>query len=602
MALYISSKSGIWQFRYQIPPRYRHLFSNRYEIKKSLRTSDKQEAKVLSLELESRIRRKVFEMESDSITIEKFTKTMLTHLVGKTSERIISIINPISDDASFMHEDIMGCLQEAGDENYAETASIVGFYKDEFILDTVYDLNQSLEEQVQDYFATRIDTNEYMPFTLGSTEYWMLVQTIKQCFKIFKDIRIALEDNDVALTKKHFLRLVNYVESTTGFSPISPLVDEVKTPIQIQTAIVQPPQISITNASNTTSSKSVSIKFSQAITKFVQSKRDEGVISAKSLNDYTNRLNVICDLLDNPSIDNINRTIAENVRNLLRKYPSNKTKFKEFNGLKGKAILDRASLLRSKTLSPSSVKSYLEKCSTLFKWLCLHEYITRNPFESIKVNDGTGRKHKISDERPPWNEEQLNKLFSSPIYTNKEFKHPYYYWLPLLGLFTGARLNEICQLYVADVTCKTGIWCIHITDQRSDQKIKNANSERVLPIHSKLIELGFLEYIDSLDKNGRVFPELNYQRDGYSTAAGKWFSRYKERCGIEQKIVFHSFRHTVATELKQAGIASEKAAAMLGHGTGTITYDRYGKAYHPEIVADVVESLSFPATNQVLKW
>lgn len=41
---------------------------------------------------------------------------------------------------------------------------------------------------------------------------------------------------------------------------------------------------------------------------------------------------------------------------------------------------------------------------------------------------------------------------------------------------------------------------------------------------------------------------------------------------------FHSIRHTVAIELKSAGVVTQYAAQVLGHSNGNITYDRYRKS------------------------
>lgn len=53
------SKGGIWQFRYQVPPAHRHLFSDRREIKRSLKTSDKAEATIMALELKIQVRKTI---------------------------------------------------------------------------------------------------------------------------------------------------------------------------------------------------------------------------------------------------------------------------------------------------------------------------------------------------------------------------------------------------------------------------------------------------------------------------------------------------------------------------------------------------------------
>ena len=48
---------GIWHFRFQVPSRFQHLFKNRKEINRSLRTSDLNNAKVGALSLELEIRK-----------------------------------------------------------------------------------------------------------------------------------------------------------------------------------------------------------------------------------------------------------------------------------------------------------------------------------------------------------------------------------------------------------------------------------------------------------------------------------------------------------------------------------------------------------------
>jgi hypothetical protein len=55
------SKGGIWYFRFQLPTEHQHLFDNQNEIKRSLRTSCKNEAKIQALSLELTIRKKIHE-------------------------------------------------------------------------------------------------------------------------------------------------------------------------------------------------------------------------------------------------------------------------------------------------------------------------------------------------------------------------------------------------------------------------------------------------------------------------------------------------------------------------------------------------------------
>ena len=159
----------------------------------------------------------------------------------------------------------------------------------------------------------------------------------------------------------------------------------------------------------------------------------------------------------------------------------------------------------------------------------------------------------------------------------------YQYWLPILAYYTGARLNELCQLYTDDIVEVRGIWCIQIRSARKDQRLKNLNSERTAPLHQQLLNLSFIEFVQH-KQLGRIFNELSLQRDGYGTVASKWFGRFKKSLGFNRGFDFHSFRHTTATNLKNKQVNVDVAASLLGHSTNSITYDRYGKRHEIELL------------------
>jgi hypothetical protein len=72
--------------------------------------------------------------------------------------------------------------------------------------------------------------------------------------------------------------------------------------------------------------------------------------------------------------------------------------------------------------------------------------------------------------------------------------------VPLLGLFTGAREAELCQLYVDDVYGDeaTSLWVIDI-NQREDKTLKSGEQNaRRSPLHPQLVRLCFLEFVDQL--------------------------------------------------------------------------------------------------------
>ena len=82
----------------------------------------------------------------------------------------------------------------------------------------------------------------------------------------------------------------------------------------------------------------------------------------------------------------------------------------------------------------------------------------------------------------------------------------------------------------------------------------------------------------------------------------KWFARYSKSCGVDEGgKVFHSFRHTAIDCLKQAGVAKEKIAALVGHEDESETFGRYGKDFKVGVMVQVVDSLDFKISTKEIK-
>jgi integrase len=103
--------------------------------------------------------------------------------------------------------------------------------------------------------------------------------------------------------------------------------------------------------------------------------------------------------------------------------------------------------------------------------------------------------HNKAESYEPFNEEELQTIFQSPLYVEK-LKLPDFYWCPLIALFTGARAEEIASLDLEQIYPVKGIWIIDIL------KGKTANAKRRVPIHDQLIALGLVDYVASLRTAG----------------------------------------------------------------------------------------------------
>lgn len=204
--------------------------------------------------------------------------------------------------------------------------------------------------------------------------------------------------------------------------------------------------------------------------------------------------------------------------------------------------------------------------------------------------------------RDAFTADELEKLFSSPMYTGhqdpehrakpgtmltKDFK----FWFPLIGLHTGMRLEEIAQLRTEDVRQIEGVWCFDVT------KSKTRAGERQVPIHPRLIALGLLDRVRSL-KHERLWPELRENRDGdYGQQFCGWFPEFRRMIGIDREgLVFHSFRHTFVSRLEEDGVDTKMIARIVGHKIKDITSGVYGgKFITPQMRLDAFKDLDFGA-------
>lgn len=261
--------------------------------------------------------------------------------------------------------------------------------------------------------------------------------------------------------------------------------------------------------------------------------------------------------------------------------------------LKARSIEDILRDKPSTTLAVRTINKHLDHYSSLFRWAENHGYIERNPFEGLKIKE----KRSSADQRQAFTNDDLHALFSTRVHASLRYQHAYQYWLPLLGLYTGARLNELCQLHLDDLYYTDDVPVVDINAATDDKHLKNAGSQRLLPIHSALLDYGLLRYVDRLRESGkaRLFPELRWARDGYTKNPSRWFNtRHMPNCGIKADgKVFHSFRHTFATALKRNNVPESHANALLGHQDATISYNTYGKDHRLAGLAESVEKLDF---------
>lgn len=281
----------------------------------------------------------------------------------------------------------------------------------------------------------------------------------------------------------------------------------------------------------------------------------------------------------------------------LSKLPPNLNKSPSYRGKNIAEII----AMGSKPAAPNTINKNLVRISALFEWATQYGYTDLNPARGMTIKNPK----RANEERKAFNRDDLHKLFKSPEYTNLGHRHPYQFWVPLIALYTGARLNEICQLHLSDFDESEDVRVIRISEEGGKKRLKTKAARRQIPIHPELTRLGLQNYVAALRQAGeiRLFPELKERRDGYGQTASKWFASYCSRCGIgEAGKVFHSFRHTAIDCMKQADISKEKIAAIVGHEDESVTFGRYGKAFQASVLLSAMEKLQFPSTQSIAPW
>ncbi len=327
--------------------------------------------------------------------------------------------------------------------------------------------------------------------------------------------------------------------------------------------------------------------FMEVVDEHIAAQEREGV-SKKALDDKRAVALLLARIVGDKPINTVTRKDAHQFRETALKLPPRLYQFPEMP-------LEEIIAQARSTISVTTFNNYVKNLTTFFSYAVREGYCARNPFDGMRVK----QRGKVSEERSIFTSSDLAKLFGSDKYARKDSPRPHQYWLPLMGLYTGARLNELCQLYLDDIVVVNGLDCIHIRASRGDQRLKTVSSERLIPIHSQLIKLGFLEYVKAQRAFGsqRVFPELScHKKHGYSAVPSKWFARLRNQLGFgseQLKKDFHSFRHTFANDLKQKAVMESLVGGILGHQSEGITFGRYGKDFRPEVLAPVVELIKF---------
>ena len=267
----------------------------------------------------------------------------------------------------------------------------------------------------------------------------------------------------------------------------------------------------------------------------------------------------------------------------------------------GKKIKDILTKSESKVLAKGTIKGYLNVFTNFMRYAVREDIIENNMNDYID--------HPINIERAkraPFEHNELHKIFNPQTYANPCMrKEQARFWVPLIALYHGCRLNEICQLDVTDIVSKKGIPCISINSEGNNKSVKNKTSERIIPIHPVIIDLGFLRYVDfqRRSKKNKLFGLNHSNHNGYGTAVQHWFGHYLDSINLSSPDkVFHSFRHTFETKAVEKRIPAEYQNALCGWADRGIGQRLYGKTKDIKVMLEELSKISYPLSKELKEF
>jgi len=358
--------------------------------------------------------------------------------------------------------------------------------------------------------------------------------------------------------------------------------------------------------------------FSEAVDLYINKLTTQGrkgkKLSTRTLLNYQGRLGFWKEVLNTQPVHDITLKQLSEIQNWLTRLPSNYSK-------RGMTTAQAVRLAQSSDNSYESISDktraeYLGQLKGVLEYAHACGFVTADLSRHVEIPN---TKQSKSVERLPFTADDMAKIFPENYdqvlgRKNTALDWNARYWFPLIAAYSGARLEEIGQLNTDDIkTCPdTGIVYMNVTDSGlvgdgEKKHAKNKNSVRPIPVHSKLLELGFMDYVEtrkSDTKDKRLFKLKRDKQGRLGKGLSNWFSRFEtrpngskilgyiERQGVISKgtydtgekwtKTFHSFRHTAIDNLRgkqfENGeyIREQDIGLVMGHEKGKLETANYG--------------------------
>ena len=335
--------------------------------------------------------------------------------------------------------------------------------------------------------------------------------------------------------------------------------------------------------------QSNAIKLKPTFEKFLDDKKKE--VLPDTVNQYQTSFNFFYELLgENYDLRKLDKKEAVKIKDAVKNKAANSEKGRD-----------------KETIAVKTINKYLKNFDAFLTW-CDDEglEVKSKIFTRLKLKETSAN----SDKRRPYSPDEILAVANYKPSDKREaaaFREDAF-WFPKIALYTGMRLNEISYLTVNDFCIEEGIHYISLFDK----DLKTGSSNRKIPIHSKLIAFGLLDFVENRknEKAQIVFKQSRIGKTkpnkyGWGEKVSRWYNRScLKNVGIDKTLEsengymvdFHALRTTFISCCKRKGLSGYIVKQIVGHmDDDDITFGTYGSEVSTKLEAmkDVIEKIDY---------
>lgn len=238
---------------------------------------------------------------------------------------------------------------------------------------------------------------------------------------------------------------------------------------------------------------------------------------------------------------------------------------------------------KRKTLAPRTVQRHQGYLSAAINHAVEFGVLSHNPYKPYVLSEkaiSELRDARPDNSRKLWHDDFQVMLHTGKWNSPKTQINDHIYWVPLICRLHGLRSEECLQLGPDNVRSENGIHYFDIL-RGTGTSIKSNNARRFVPIHSQIIELGFLELVEHQRKGRkkRLFDKVTRSKTKKKTFTANFtknFTYYRKRNDVySERMDLHALRTSCNSKMVENPVPDTARRYLIGHkneDVGIINY------------------------------